>query len=95
MTVLPYATGLARVSRTLVPETATDVTFRAEELTWTEKADIGGTIFASERLYVITMTEGAVFSMAELWYTGTAGGAASLLVTDLAENEATLPPADV
>jgi len=47
---LPFATGLARVSRTFAPDTVTEFTVLATELTWTENVDMAGTIFARERL---------------------------------------------
>ena len=75
VTVLPYATGDDRVSRTFVPDTATELTLLDTELTWTENADAEGIIFASARLNDISITDGDAFSTDEPRYPGTAGGA--------------------
>jgi hypothetical protein len=84
---LPYATGLARVKKTFVPDTVTELTALAAEFTWTEKADAGGTILASVRLYVISTTAGAPFSTAEPANAGTAGGAEGLGSTIITAEE--------
>jgi len=96
--VLPYATELARVKTTFVPETETELILLTAEFTWTEKAEAAGTILASVRLYVISSLAGVAFSIAALIYTGVggaAGGALTLLVTVWAESEAACPPAAV
>jgi hypothetical protein len=78
---------------TFVPETATELTVLAVELTLTEKDEAAGTMLARAMLYVITKTEGEALSITELTYTGT--GAATLLVTSFAVNDAACPPAEV
>jgi len=50
VTAFPLTTGLARVSRTFVPEIVTEFTFLAVELTMTEKAETAGTMFARVEL---------------------------------------------
>ena len=76
-----------------MPETATALTVLEVELTLTEKAEAAGTMLARARLYVITRDEGDAFSTTELTYTGT--GAATLLVTFCAVNDAACPPDEV
>ena len=66
VTASPYTTGLDSVNSTLVPDIATELTFLAVELTVTAKAGAPGTMFASDKLYVISSLEGVAFSMAEL-----------------------------
>ncbi len=60
----PYAAGLESVRFTLVPLTETELTDRETELTVTAKAEAAGTMFARERLYVSSSSEGE-----ELWIT--------------------------
>jgi len=93
VTASPYTTGLASVRVTLVPETATELTVLAVELTFTAKADAAGTMLASDMLYVNTMAEGDAFSTATL--TSTGRGGATLLVTFRALNDSACPPAAV
>ncbi|MBK7480856.1 MAG: hypothetical protein IPI69_14825 [Bacteroidales bacterium] len=50
VTVFPYAAGLDRVRSTFVPDTDTELTLLAVELTRTVNADAAGIILARERL---------------------------------------------
>ena len=59
-------TGLARVRETFVPETATEDTVLAVELTLTVKAEAAGTTFARVMLKVISRTYGVAFAIREL-----------------------------
>jgi len=79
VTASPYTTGLASVRVTLVPETATELTVLAVELTFTAKAEAAGTILASDMLYVNIRAEGDAFSTTML--TSAGRGGATLLVT--------------
>ena len=76
-----------------MPETATELTVLTVELTLTEKAEVAGTMLARARSYIIARAEGDAFSTTELTYTGK--GAATLLVTFCAVNDAACPPEEV
>ena len=97
VTMSPFTTGVASVTITLVPETETELIDLAAEFTMTENAETAGTVLASARLYVISITAGAALSTAAPEKTGTAGGAGAfiLFVTVWAPIEAACPPAAV
>jgi hypothetical protein len=58
VTISPKTTGLARVNWTFVPEITTELTVLTVEFTRTENEDEAGTIFARDKLYVISRREG-------------------------------------
>ena len=71
--------GVERFNFTDVPETATELTTLATELTRTLKEDIAGTKLANELLYVMESIVGVALSTEELIITGII--AETLLVT--------------